>query len=67
MQDEHPDAPVLTREQVGAALQRAERILSWVEDLRKWALAECLAGRQVPGWKAVQGRSVRQLSDPDAA
>lgn len=67
MQDEYPDAPVLTREQVGAALQRAERILSWVEDLRKWALAECLAGRQVPGWKAVQGRSVRQLSDPNAA
>ncbi|HHW24353.1 MAG TPA: DUF2800 domain-containing protein [Clostridiales bacterium] len=67
MQDEYPDAPLLTREQIGAAIQRAEGLLEWVEDLKRWALAECLAGRPVPGWKAVEGRSVRQLSDPDAA
>lgn len=67
MQDNYPDAPTLTPEQVGAVLQRAEGLMQWVEDLRKWALAECLAGRPIPGWKAVEGRSVRQLTDVDAA
>lgn len=67
LKDAFPDAPTLTPEQIGAALERAEGILNWVEDLKKWALAECLAGRAVPGWKAVEGRSVRQLTDADAA
>lgn len=67
MQADYPNSPTLTPEQVGAALQRAEGLLQWVEDLRKWALAECLAGRPIPGWKAVEGRSVRQLTDVDAA
>lgn len=38
-----------------------------MESLEKAALSEILSGGGVPGWKAVEGRSTRKLSDPDAA
>jgi Protein of unknown function (DUF2800). len=62
-----PDAPTLTPEQIAAAITRAEGIVSWLKDLETWALAECLSGGTVPGYKAVEGRSTRQFANMDAA
>ena len=39
----------------------------WLSDLKDCALRECLAGNQVPGWKAVEGRGSREWKDLDAA
>ena len=41
--------------------------MKYQKDLQEWALSECLAGKDVPGWKAVEGRSVRDWSDMDEA
>jgi len=38
-----------------------------LNDLKEHALAECLAGRNVPGYKAVEGRSNRTFTDIAAA
>jgi hypothetical protein len=38
-----------------------------LSDLKEHALSECLAGRAVPGYKAVEGRSNRTFTDIDAA
>lgn len=55
--------PLISAEDVGNILSRAEVIKKWVADLEEWALAELLNGGKVPGWKAVEGRSNRQFGD----
>lgn len=59
--------PLLSNMEVGKYLIQGEDIAKWVSDLKKYALSECLAGREIEGWKAVQGRSTRNWSDLDKA
>lgn len=58
---------LLTLEEVGAILQQARDVASWVKVLDEWALAEALKGTDIPGWKAVAGRKTRSWSDMDEA
>ena len=39
----------------------------WLKDQKEYALKECLAGKEVPGWKAVEGRGSREWTDMDKA
>lgn len=57
----------LTDEEIGALLVRAEGLVAWYNDLKEYALATCLNGKTIPGWKAVEGRSTRAWTDQDAA
>lgn len=57
----------LTDEEIGALLVRAEGLVAWYDDLKEYALAACLNGKTIPGWKAVEGRSTRAWTDQDAA
>ena len=57
----------LTDEEIGALLVRAEGLVAWYDDLKEYALAACLNGKTIPGWKAVEGRSTRAWTDRDAA
>lgn len=57
----------LTDEEIGTLLVRAEGLVAWYNDLKKYALAACLNGKTIPGWKAVEGRSTRAWTDRDAA
>lgn len=59
--------PLISSEEVGRYLLEGEDLEKWLKDLREWALAECLAGKQVPGWKAVEGRGSRDWTDMEAA
>lgn len=59
--------PLITWDEVGDVLRRADGIVSWYNDLKKLALAEVLKGGQVAGWKAVEGRGSRDYADLDAA
>jgi len=59
--------PLLSNEEVGQLLERARDLAKWVADLEEYALTECLAGRGVDGWKAVEGRSSRQFVNLDNA
>ena len=42
----------LTDEEIGALLVRAEGLVAWYNDLKEYALAACLNGKTIPGWKA---------------
>lgn len=64
---EFREPPELTDEEVGEALALGQRLKAWLSDVEEYALGACLDGREIDGWKAVEGRSVRQWSDAGAA
>lgn len=59
--------PQLDNGEVGALLKKAQFLKAWVNKLEAFAQGELLAGREIPGWKLVEGRSNRTISDVDAA
>lgn len=59
--------PLITSAEAGSYLLQGEDVEKWLKDLKEWALAECLSGKSVPGWKAVEGRGSRDWTDMDAA
>ena len=59
--------PELTDEEVSRALALGKRLSEWLSDLQDYALRACLDGHDIPGWKAVEGRSVRAWTDQDDA
>lgn len=59
--------PLITNAEVGGYLEKGEDVAKWLKDLKEYALKECLAGKEVPGWKAVEGRGSREWTDMDKA
>ena len=59
--------PLITHAEAGERLARLADVAKYQKDLQEWALAECLAGNEVPGWKAVEGRGSRDWIDMDKA
>lgn len=59
--------PLISNEEVGQILEKAQYLAKWVKDLEEYALGECLKGNEIPGWKAVEGCSIRQFTDMDKA
>lgn len=59
--------PLLSWEEVGQLLKKAMFLKSWVENLEKLSLDRIVSGGEVPGWKIIEGRSNRILSNPDTA
>ncbi len=59
------DASLLTDEEIGEILQKADDLAHWVKDITDYALAEALKGKKFDGWKLVEGMSRRKYADPD--
>ena len=59
--------PLITNDEVGEYLRKGEDVAKWLTELQDYALTECLAGRDVDGYKAVEGRGSRAWIDMDAA
>ena len=59
--------PLITDEEVGEYLQRGADVAKWLKDLEMYALRSCLDGKEIPGYKAVEGRGSRDWTDQDAA
>lgn len=59
--------PIYTNTEIGDILKRAEDLKKWAEDLKDYALSACLKGEQIPGYKAVNGKSARIFTDNDLA
>lgn len=59
--------PLLSDAEIGERLTQAKGLTQWAKDLEAYALAACLEGRELPGWKVVEGRRTRAFDDPDAA
>ena len=61
------DPRLITLEELGRYLKRGKDMAAWLEDMKEYALSESLAGADVPGWKAVEGRGSRAFTDTDEA
>lgn len=59
--------PLITNEELGEILLRAQPIAAWLATLEECALKAILRGEPVQGWKAVEGRSNRAFRDTDEA
>jgi hypothetical protein len=62
-----PDVYSLSNEELGQILDHAEIIAAWVGTVRAEASARLDNGQDVPGWKLVPKRAVRQWDDPAGA
>lgn len=59
--------PLISDDMVGQYLKQGETVAAWLSDLKDYALKACLDGKEIPGWKAVEGRSTRSWTDMDQA
>ena len=57
----------LADDEIGGILLRAQTLENWVKGLETYVQEKLLAGGEIPGWKLVEGRSVRTITDTDRA
>lgn len=53
----------LKNSEIATAIELGDTVVKWLEDLKAKALEMCLDGQDVPGLKAVEGRSLRAWSN----
>lgn len=63
---EFAEAPSLTSEEIAAILPQIDTLVSWADDIKAYALERALSGTSYPGFKLVEGRSVRKYTDEAA-
>lgn len=62
------DPKLLTPEELAAnVLPILPVVKTWLTGVEDYALAQALNGVHLPGWKIVEGRSVRKITDAEAA
>lgn len=57
----------LTDDEIGDILRRAQMLDNWIKALEDYAQDKLLHGGKIPGWKLVEGRSVRTIADTEKA
>lgn len=58
-------APTLAKEEIEAILPLLDQLSQWVSGVKEYALAEALRGTQWKGYKLVEGKSNRVITDKD--
>ncbi|WP_288339041.1 DUF2800 domain-containing protein [uncultured Allobaculum sp.] len=61
---DQPDKMFMTLEEVAAYLPQLDDAIKWAKGLQDYALERARSGEKVPGYKLVEGRSVRKVKDP---
>lgn len=62
--DEAPELTnTLTNDEIGNLLEKTKDMEAWLKDLKDTAFKKLSDGEQVFGWKLVEGRSVRKITD----
>lgn len=64
---EFQEPPLLSIEEIGEILFRAEALQKWAKDIQDYAFEQAEKhGVKIPGWKLVEGRSNRTYTDKQA-
>lgn len=56
----------LEDEEIEVILSKADEMVSWVNDIKEYALKQAISGKEWNDWKLVEGRSVRKYVDDKA-
>lgn len=64
---EQKEQGLLTNIEIAEILNKTDGLTEWIKDISGQALDEILKGNCVPGYKAVEGRSNRKITDVDKA
>lgn len=63
--ERYPDPVELTLTEIATEiLPRLSAIKAWCGTMEEYALSKALAGEAIPGYKMVEGRSARKITDP---
>ena len=54
---------LMTLEEIAGLLPHFDTIKSWISSVEEYALEAALEGDKIPGYKIVEGRSLRKISD----
>lgn len=63
---EFADPPLLEDVEVVEVLNKVDNLIAWANDVKEYALREAIGGKSWPGYKLVEGRSVRRYTDEKA-
>ena len=58
--------PTLSDSEIAVILDKADELVSWANDIKAYALQMAIAGKDWQGWKLVEGRSNRKISNEEA-
>lgn len=56
----------LDETEIAAILPRIDELTAWANDIKEYALQQALSGTSYPGFKVVEGRSIRKYVDDTA-
>ena len=56
----------LDEAEIAAILPRIDELIAWAGDIKEYALQQAMSGTEYPGFKVVEGRSVRKYTDEAA-
>lgn len=59
--------PCLSNAEIADLLEKAAGVVAWYKDLQDYAQQAILDGGEIPGWKVVEGKSVRAFRNVDEA
>ena len=57
---------ILDETEIAAILPRIDDLVAWAGDIKEYALQQAMSGTEYPGFKVVEGRSVRKYTDEAA-
>ena len=57
--------PLLEDSEIEVILSRADQLVTWVNDIKEYALQQAVSGKAWSGFKLVEGRSNRRYADED--
>ena len=60
---EKTEPGIMTLSEIADILPHFSTIKSWISSVEEYALEAALEGDEIPGYKVVEGRSIRKLSD----
>ena len=55
----------MTPERISQVLEIAPAFIDWFKDVQAYALGQLMQGVEIPGFKLVEGRSIRQITDEE--
>ena len=61
------DIGLISNDDISRYLKESTGLIDWIKGLEEEALASILKGEEIPGYKAVEGRSIRKFKDADKA